>query len=394
MRINYNVSAMTANNSLKRSDNALAKSLERLSSGFKINRAKDNASGLAIAKRMHAQLEGLSVAGDNANDGVSVVETADGALGEIHDMIQRINELAVKGANGTMSDGDRRAIEEEVAQLKEGIEQIVEVTEFNGQKLLDGSFDLKGYTTNTQVKVDYYSDTVTAKTYEINALTINLDANGNITNTTATQLTQQLFPQTGAPNASGFPSGCSVSNIDGNVITITDKTGFEMRLTVQGAPNSTVTVAPVAPIPPSTTSTPLGINITGYGDMSVQIGANEGQTLDMRIPHVSLKNIGIADTDFTSQGGCQDALGKMDQAVAYISGVRSRLGAYQNRLESTVDSLDVTYESMTAAYSRIMDTDMSKEMTEYTNLQVLTQAGTSMLAQANERPSQVLQLLQ
>lgn len=385
MRINYNVSAMTANNSLKRSDNALAKSLERLSSGFKINRAKDNASGLAIAKRMHAQLEGLSVAGDNANDGVSVVETADGALGEIHDMLQRINELAVKGANGTLSDGDRRAIEEEVAQLKEGIEQIVEITEFNGQKLLDGSFDLRGYTTNTQVKVDYYSDTVTAKTYEITALTVNLDADGNITDT-ATALTGTIGL------GLEFPAGCKVSNVDGNVITISDLTGFEMRLAVQKNPATPPGTASTVVV--ATAATPLEIDITGYGDMSVQIGANEGQTLDMRIPHVSLNNIGIADTDFASQAGCQEALGKMDQAVAYISSVRSRLGAYQNRLESTVDSLDVTYESMTAAYSRIMDTDMSKEMTEYTNLQVLTQAGTSMLAQANERPSQVLQLLQ
>ncbi len=376
MRINYNVSAMTANNSLKRSDNALAKSLQRLSSGIKINRAKDNAAGLAIAKRMNAQLEGLSVAGDNANDGVSVVETADGALGEIHDMLQRISELAVKGATGTMSDEDRKAIEEEVAQLKEGIEQIVEVTEFNGQKLLDGSFDMKGYTTNTQVKVDYYSDTVTAKNYTITALTVNLDADGNIVED-ATTLANTIGL------GSEFPPNCTVSKVDGNVVTIADKTGFEMRLTIQGAPNSSVTAA-----------TPLEINITGYGDMSVQIGANEGQTLDMRIPYVSLKNIGIADTDFTTQINCQDALGKMDEAVAYISSVRSRLGAYQNRLESTVDSLDVTYESMTAAYSRIMDTDMAREMTEYTNLQVLTQAGTSMLAQANERPSQVLQLLQ
>lgn len=376
MRINYNVSAMTANNSLKRSDNALAKSLQRLSSGIKINRAKDNAAGLAIAKRMNAQLEGLSVAGDNANDGVSVVETADGALGEIHDMLQRISELAVKGATGTMSDEDRKAIEEEVAQLKEGIEQIVEVTEFNGQKLLDGSFDLKGYTTNTQVKVDYYSDTVTAKNYTITALTVNLDADGNIVED-ATTLANTIGL------GSEFPPNCTVSKVDGNVVTIADKTGFEMRLTIQGAPNSSVTAA-----------TPLEINITGYGDMSVQIGANEGQTLDMRIPYVSLKNIGIADTDFTTQINCQDALGKMDEAVAYISSVRSRLGAYQNRLESTVDSLDVTYESMTAAYSRIMDTDMAREMTEYTNLQVLTQAGTSMLALANERPSQVLQLLQ
>jgi len=372
---------MTANNSLKRSDNALAKSLERLSSGIKINRAKDNAAGLAIAKRMHAQLEGLSVAGDNSNDGVAVIEIADGALGEIHDMIQRINELAIKGANGTMSDEDREAIEAEVAQLKEGIEQTVEVTEYNGQKLLDGSFDLKGYTNNQSVKIDYYGDTVTAKDYTISSLTVTLDADGNIVEDVTT-----------IANAIGlgpeFPTGCKVSNVDGNVISITDSTGFDMRLAVQGAPGASVTVAPPAG------ATSLHINITGYGDMSIQIGANEGQMLDMRIPHVSLNNIGIADTSFTTEAGCKDAIGKMEDAIAYISSVRSRLGAYQNRLESTVDSLDVTYESMTSAYSRIMDTDMSKEMTEYTNLQVLTQAGTSMLAQANERPAQVLQLLQ
>ena len=141
MRINYNVSAMISNNSLKRSDNALAKSIQRLSSGLKINDAKDNPSGLAIAKRMNAQLKGLSVANDNASDGVSVVETADGALAEIHDMLQRMNELAIKGANGTMIDVDRQTIEDEVTQLKDGIEEIVNRTEFNGQKLLDGSFD-------------------------------------------------------------------------------------------------------------------------------------------------------------------------------------------------------------------------------------------------------------
>lgn len=391
MRINYNVSAMTANNNLKRSDSALAKSLERLSSGIKINRAKDNAAGLAIAKRMHSQLEGLSVAGDNANDGVAVVEIADGALGEIHDMLQRVSELAVKGANGTISDGDREAIEAEVAQLKEGIEQIVEVTEYNGQKLLDGSFDLKGYTNNQSIKVDYYSDTVTARDYQIALLDVDLDADGNIKNDAAqnvTTLTNKLFPA-GGGNATGFPDECKVTNIDGNILTISNKAGFDMRLEIQGAPGSTITVAP----PPGGTA-PLNINITGYGDMSIQIGANEGQLLDMRIPQVSLNNIGIADTSFLTQEGCKEALGKMEGAIGYISSVRSRLGAYQNRLESTVDSLDVTYESMTGAYSRIMDTDMSKEMTEYTNLQVLAQAGTSMLAQANERPSQVLQLLQ
>lgn len=374
MRINYNVSAMTSNNCLRRNDNALAKSIERLSSGFKINRAKDNASGLAIAKRMNAQLEGISVAGDNANDGVSVIETADGALSEIHDMLQRMNELAVKGANGTWSDADRETIQDEITQLQKGIEQIVDCTEFNGQKILNGSFDLKGYTDMTDVKVDYYSDNVTAKKYTIDKLTVNLDTEGNIIqNADTINRAIQL--------GSEFPPDCKVSNIDGNVLTISDKSGFEMKLTIQK--DIAITAAK-----------PLNIDITGFGDMSIQVGANEGQTLDMRIPAVTLKNMGIEDADYSTQDGCDEAIQKIDEAISYLSKVRSRLGAYQNRLESTVDSLDVTYESMTAAYSRIMDVDMAKEMTQYSNLQVLTQAGTSILAQANERPSQVLQLLQ
>ncbi len=370
MRINYNVSAMTSNNCLRRNDNALAKSIERLSSGLKINRAKDNASGLAIAKRMNAQLEGISVAGDNANDGVSVIEIADGALSEIHDMLQRMNELAIKAANGTLSDTDRQAVEDEIAQLKGGVEQIVDATEFNGQKLLDGSFDLKGYTSEKDVKVNYYSDEVTAKKYTL-ALDVTLDADGKITDDLDT-LNGKVSTK------EGFPPNCKVTEVDGNRITLADKTGFEMTLEVQ----KTVSV------------TNMEIDVTGFGDMSIQIGANEGQTLDMRIPAITLANIGIADTDYTTQEGAKESIAKVTTAINYLSSVRSRLGAYQNRLESTIDSLDVTYESMTSAYSRIMDVDMAKEMTTYSNLQVLTQAGTSVLAQANERPSQVLQLLQ
>lgn len=378
MRINYNVSAMVANNSLTRSDNKLSKSIERLSSGLKINRAKDNASGLAIAKRMNAQLRGLSVANDNANDGVSVVETADGALSEVHSMLQRMNELAVKGANGTWAEADRKTIEDEIIQLQDAIQEITDSTQFNGQTLLDGSFDLKGYTSQIDVKVDYYSDEVTAKDYVLTALTVNLDADGNITDSVNDLNTNNLDAST----AGGFPPNCKVTEVNGNRVTIADRDGFEMRLAMVGNAPGTVVVQD------------MDITITGIGDMSVQIGANEGQTLDMRIPDVSLANIGIDDLDFSSAEGCSESIEKIKGAINYISSVRSRLGAYQNRLESTVSSLDVTYESMTAAYSRIMDVDMAKEMTEYSNLQVLTQAGTTVLAQANERPSQVLQLLQ
>lgn len=366
---------MISNNCLQRSDNALAKSIERLSSGLKINSAKDNAAGLAIAKRMNAQLKGISVAGDNANDGVSVVETADGALSEVHDMLQRMNELAVKGAHGTMTEADRQTIEDEVAQLKEGIQDIVEGAQFNGMKILDGNFDLKGYTSETAVKVTYYSDEVTAKEYTLDLLNVTLDADGNITESLSDFNDGGKLVTT---EDGGFPPSCKVSEIDGNLITIADANGFKLTLEVRE----------------TTSVSDMKIDITGFGDMSIQIGANEGQTLDMRIPNVSLKNMGISDTDFTTMDGCSNAIPKIDEAIAYVSEVRSRLGAYQNRLESTIDSLNVTDESMTAAYSRIMDVDMAKEMTEYANLQVLTQAGTSVLAQANERPSQVLQLLQ
>ena len=366
---------MISNNCLQRSDNALAKSIERLSSGLKINSAKDNAAGLAIAKRMNAQLKGISVAGDNANDGVSVVETADGALSEVHDMLQRMNELAVKGAHGTMTEADRQTIEDEVAQLKEGIQDIVEGAQFNGMKILDGNFDLKGYTSETAVKVTYYSDEVTAKEYTLDLLNVTLDADGNITESLSDFNDGGKLVTT---EDGGFPPSCKVSEIDGNLITIADANGFKLTLEVRE----------------TTSVSDMKIDITGFGDMSIQIGANEGQTLDMRIPNVSLKNMGISDTDFTTMDGCSNAIPKIDEAIAYVSEERSRLGAYQNRLESTIDSLNVTDESMTAAYYRIMDVDMAKEMTEYANLQVLTQAGTSVLAQANERPSQVLQLLQ
>ena len=143
LKINYNISAMIANNSLKMNDNKLSAALERLSSGYKINNAKDDAAGLAIARRMNAQIKGLSVAEQDAKDGVSVVEIADGALAEVHDMLQRMNELAIKASNGTVSDDDRETIQSEVNQLKDEITRIGETTEYNGRKLFDGNFDLK-----------------------------------------------------------------------------------------------------------------------------------------------------------------------------------------------------------------------------------------------------------
>lgn len=364
---------MLSNNALSNNDNLLSQSLERLSSGLKINHAKDNPAGLAMAKRMNAQIEGLNVANQNASDGVSVISVADGALSEVSDMLQRMNELAIKAANGTMSEEDNSVIQSEVAQLKEEITRVSETTEFNGQKLLNGEFSLKGFVKETaaiDIKVNSYSTDVPAKEYEVTSLTVQKDADGNYV------VNNGDF----VPGA-GFPQNVTTS-VNKDLLTIKDDKGFEMKLDLSRVPVGT------------TTYTGFTIDATGIGSMRLQVGANEGQVMEVDIPALTLQNLGVEDLKVDTVEDAKEAIESIKGGIKYVSGLRGKLGAYQNRLESTINSLDVTVENMTAAYSRIMDVDMAEEMTNYTTAQVLTQAGTSMLAQANERPSQVLQLLQ
>ncbi len=382
MRINYNVSAMLSNNALANNDSLLAQSLERLSSGLKINHAKDNPAGLAMAKRMNAQIEGLSKANDNANDGISVIETADGAMTEISEMLQRMNELAIKAANGPMSESDRETVQDEVSQLKEEVTRISETLEFNGQKLLNGEFELKGYVYgDLDVKVSEYSKEVPAKKYTINEISIEKEMiNGEETGN---------YIVTKLDIGNEFPAGATAQVSKDNLLTIKGANGFEMTLDL-----SKIDLEKSLENQTDVTIQNLTVDITGIGAMRLQVGANEGQVLAVEIPAISLRNMGIENLDVSTKEGALKGIGDIDKAVKYVSDVRGRLGAYQNRLESTVNSLDVTSENMTAAYSRIMDIDMAEEMTNYSTYQVLTQAGTSMLAQANQRPSQVLQLLQ
>ncbi len=366
LRVSQNISAITAQNALHRTDNKLSQSLERLSSGLKVNHAKDNPAGIAIAKRMNSQIKGLSMAGDNASDAISIVETAEGAMNEIHAMLQRMSELAIDAANGTKSDADRELLDAEVKQLKEEITRIAKDTEFNGRPLLDGGFDLRGYSSDTNVAVKYYSDEVEIKDYTISSVTLGQDADGNplVTDLQLLKTGDNAFPQDAQWEA------------DGDMVTIKAANDFEVKLKITGS------------------ATDVNLDMTGIGAMRMQIGTEEGQVLEMRIPTMSLELMGIEDTTIGTQADAKEAISKIAEAITYVSSARSRLGAYQNRLESTSESLDVTHENMTGAYSRIMDVDMASEMTEFTNQQVLSQAGTSMLAQANERPQQVLQLLQ
>ncbi|MCI8975885.1 MAG: flagellin FliC3 [Lachnospiraceae bacterium] len=392
MKINYNASAVIANNYLNKSDNKLRDSLARLSSGLKVVNPKDNPSGLAMARRMNSQIENLDQATQNAGDGVSVIEIADGALSEIHEMLQRINELAVKASTGTITDDDRLTIDNEVQQLKEEITRIANETEFNGQSLLDGTFDLKGYTTSettdivnakVNVKTTYYSDDVITGTYMLQ-LGVTFDEEGRIDKIDEFEQDPSVNPIKGGPD---FPADVRVKTWDGNVVTIGNDAGFEMKVRVTNLDDTTVPAGTKVTVKAT-------IDLVGFGAMDMEIGANEGQELPIRIPNISLENMELSAANLRTQEESSDTLSRMEGAIKYVSGVRSRLGAYQNRLEHTIASLDVTSENMTAAYSRIMDTDMAEEMTNYTTLQVLTQASTSVLAQANERPSQVLQLLQ
>ena len=376
MKINYNVSAVVANAALAVNEKKYNVSTERLSTGYKVNHAKENPSGIAIAKRMNAQLKGLSQSKDNASTAVSVVSTAEGALTEIQSMIQRMNELSVQAATGTKTDSDRESIQAEIKELKEEIERMKNDTEFNGKKLLNGDCDLKGYADAKGIKVNYYSDETPVANYKfslVNPIPLDQDGNVDLKDGSVTLL------QDGSENA--FPKDAKIT-YNGDKVTVTAANEFEITFQVDKDVTKT------------SQDGNISLDITGIGAMRVQIGANEGQVLAIRIPEVSLDTLGLSDIDISTQEGAQRAMNITKQANAYISTVRSRIGAYENRLEHTQSSLGVTEENVTSAFSRIMDTDMAEEMTEYANQQVLNQAGISVLTQANQRPSEILQLLQ
>ena len=382
MKISYNSAAMHANNALNMSDSRLSQSLKKLSSGLKITAAKDNPSGYAMGRRMNAQIAGVSVATQNSNRGISIIETADGALTEVHDMLQRMNELAIKGAHGVLTTDDREMLNAELKQLKEEVTRIATDTEFNGQPLLDGSFDLRGYTNSQLAKVDYYSDEVLAKKYTIDELTVYYNDDGTID----LDKTKDSFK---FADDSGFPKEAKITEVGQDKVTITGEHDFKITIAINHD-----AIDGDGKVEVCAATNPLVLDITGIGALDMQTGANEGQQLAIRIPTISLDRLGIERTEVTTEESSSRAITEIKGAIQYVSDVRSRLGAYQNRLEHTVNNLDVTNENMTASYSRIMDVDMAEEMTRYTTEQVISQAATSMLAQANERPSQVLQLLQ
>ncbi len=287
MRINNNLMAMNAQRYLGVNNNNIQKSIEKLSSGYRINRAGDDAAGLSISEKMRAQIRGLKMASKNSQDAISLIQTAEGALNETHAILQRMRELAVQAASDTNQDEDRKAIQDEIKELTEEINRIAHQTEFNEKKLLNGTLD-----------------------------------------STATDGQSLVF----------------------------------------------------------------------------QIGANNGQSIELDIANMDVSALNLAEVedgkiskmliDVSTQNDADEAITTIEDAIKDVSAERSKLGAYQNRLEHTINNLNTSAENLTAAESRIRDVDMADEMMEYTKNNILAQAATAMLAQANQAPQSVLQLLQ
>ncbi|MBQ1639851.1 MAG: flagellin [Lachnospiraceae bacterium] len=456
MKINNNISAVITNKQLLRTEDTLAASMERLSSGLRINHAKDDPSGMAIAGKMNAQIDGLSRASRNSSDGISVLDTADGALTEVTSMLQRMRELSVQAANGTMSENDRAAIQKEIGNLVEEIDRISEATEFNTKTLLDGSLSNRVYgdhftrpTPSSTVEAGFYNFTVNAAAKQAsvdidvtNGLTypIPSDQAGSITINGAAAMIEAgmskedvigsirdaaeiggalititgdivtvkseyygvnehvdvvsnstLVLPTGAEHQVGKNAEITMDTAnslfkdhptatikhEGNHITFTDVEGFSLSMKLEEKFEGAIKC-----------------EVTDIGPMDLQVGANMGQQITVRIPSISSEYLYLDEVDVSKVGGPERAMTRLDEALATVNDIRANLGAYTNRLEYTVSSLNATHENMNSAISRIADVDMATEMVEYTKDNVLQQAGTSALSQANELPQMALQLLQ
>ena len=488
MVVRTNAMAINANNALNKNNSSVSKNLEKLSTGMKINRAADDASGLAISEKMKAQIKALDTAKTNAQDGVSLLNTADGAISETTSILQRMRELAVQAANDTNTDSDKEAIQLEMTNLRSEVDRISSTTEFNTKNLLDGTLDRKAYADD--VSRLQASDSVSAGTYEIELTQAATRAkvegktpSGNVpdgsftvngrkvelkSTMTADEAYEELRKQCEYGNVSaekgtddkitlksgayndeheqvlgtawgegakisisvdsndakskkaadyfglkdnsmnpdhgenakvklkGSFSSTATSSVDGRKITVTDNNGFELSFVLDKASETTGETSTIKPNDGTAgaSNKRIKIEVTDIGPMDLQVGANTRQQMAARIDAMDTKSLYIDDLDVTKTGGPDLAIARLDSAISKVNENRARIGALSNRLGNTISNLDNESENMNSAISKLRDTDMATEMVEFTKDNVLQQAGTSALSQANELPNLALQLLQ
>jgi flagellin len=374
MQINTNVSALNAYRNLASTQNDLSKSLEKLSSGLRINRAADDAAGLAISEGLRSQVNGLNVAARNAQDGISVIQTAEGSLTEVHSILQRMRDLAVQAGNDSNNAESRAAITKEATQLSAELARIGDSTNFNGIKLLDGS-------TNLSFQVGADGDA--ASRISVNLTSADVSGIAASLTVGAAGSSFAVATPTSVTGAQQF----TVTNTDGSTSTV------NVTLGAAGAYNTVQDVADALNASDSFGSV-LSASVNGSNELVVT--ALNGGTVGVTAPGTGLAagTAGSAGAlDFTNAAGAAAAITTIDAQITAVSSARADLGAIQNRFESAINSLNVSAENLSAAESRIRDTDMASEMVKFTSKNILSQAGTAMLAQANQSNQGVLQLL-
>ena len=383
--INTNVMSLNAQRNLTASGAELATSLQRLSSGMRINSAKDDAAGLAISQRFTTQIRGMDQAARNANDGISLSQTAEGAMGEIGNNLQRIRELAVQSRNATNSASDRAALNAEAQQLKEEIDRVAGQTNFNGVKLLDGSFQDQAFQVGAnQGETIDISGIVDAKS----------SALGTWTSVDSTAYTQTTAAATATAFATGVSldvNGVTISTADGAAdapaATAALKAAFDTaKADVNNTGLANVTMDATGAI----TSTDATLVLANATNVS---GVTAGTTDGTASVVAGTAQTGFEDLDISTAAGADNAMKAMDAALNAINTGRANMGAIQNRFTSVVANLSTTSENLSAARSRIQDADFAKESAQLSRNQILQQAGTAMLAQANQSSQGVLSLL-
>ncbi|MFG0711785.1 flagellin [Stenotrophomonas geniculata] len=410
--INTNTMSLNAQRNLSTSGSSLATTIQRLSSGSRINSAKDDAAGLAISERFGTQIRGIDVAIRNANDGISLAQTAEGSLSEIGNNLQRIRELSVQSANATNSSSDRKALQAEVTQLVSEIDRVAKQSEFNGTKLLDGSFSSQlfqvganaGQAIAIDKVVDAKADALGSSVFDSNSITLAAGAAGvagQESKITGLKISGGGLPAAGIDigTISFTSTGDATKDLaeanKATVAAINAKIG-ETGVYAEQAPGA----QPTDPVQIKLTSVKESVDQDGKFSglqITAAAGAFTSTAIDAAAAHTAPPATGgtqlLKDVKIDTVAGAQQAVTVIDKALGSINSTRADLGAIQNRFTSVVANLQTSTENLSASRSRIKDTDFAKETAELTRTQILQQAGTAMLAQANQVPQGVLSLL-
>ena len=411
MQINHNIAALNTYNKLNSATNAQSKSMEKLSSGLRINRAGDDAAGLAISEKMRGQIRGLDQASRNAQDSISLIQTGEGALNETHDILQRMRELSTQSANDTNTDQDRQNIQSEMTGLETEIDRIGNTTQFNTKNLLDGSMGTAVNAAVANINTSNVIKAAGAAAVAGDLATALQDSNGNnlgiavgdtitvswVTNGTTTSNSLTVGAATDITAIGALATnGALTVNGSGQMVETATAAGLAgavngLTISVKDSSGNVRTAA--SNTLSSFQETTAAADIRTNGSATLQIGANTNQNVNLAINDMRAQALGVNGLQVTTQGQANVALKVIDTAIQKVSSERGKLGALQNRLEHTINNLGTSSENLTAAESRIRDVDMAKEMMNQTKNSILSQAAQAMLAQANQQPQGVLQLL-